>query len=106
MNSILDSNHQAIRSRHSARNTIKPMNFYYPNRNAKTVRLIGDFNAWNQDVHPMRRREDGCWFVEVPLTHGHHCYQLLVDGVPTLDPHSSGTAVVEPFGKVSIIAVS
>jgi hypothetical protein len=54
----------------------------------------------------MRRREDGWWFVEAALTHGHHQYLFLVDGVPTLDPRAAGTAQVDGFPKASLIAVS
>jgi hypothetical protein len=32
---------------YSARNMTKPVNFYYANRDAKSVSLIGDFNQWN-----------------------------------------------------------
>jgi len=34
----------------------------------------------------MRRQPDGGWVLQVPLHHGHHLYQFLVDGTPVLDP--------------------
>lgn len=95
-----------IESPNSIKRTLKPVNFYFRNPSAKSVSLIGEFNNWNRLTHPMRRREDGWWFVEVPLTHGHHHYLFLVDGVQTLDPLASGTVEIEPFNKVSITAVS
>jgi hypothetical protein len=55
----------------------------------------------------MQRQPDGCWFVQVPLTHGHHQYVFLVDGEPELDPDAAGfVSGLIPFGKVSVIAVS
>ena len=96
----------AAPSRYSAKKMAKPVNFYLQNPAAKSVSLIGDFNDWDPLTHPMRRREDGWWFVEVPLAHGHHHYLFLVDGVPTLDPHASGTAEIKPFAKACVIAVS
>jgi hypothetical protein len=42
----------------------------------------------------------------VALTHGHHQYLFLVDGVPTFDPLAAGTAQVDGFSKASLIAVS
>ncbi|HXI72759.1 MAG TPA: hypothetical protein VNN22_20665 [Verrucomicrobiae bacterium] len=71
----------------------KPTHFYYANRDAKAVSLIGDFNEWNPEVHPLRRREDGWWFIEVRLTHGYHRYLFLVDGVPTLDPQATEATI-------------
>jgi hypothetical protein len=32
---------------YSARKMAKPVNFYYANRDAKLVSLIGDLNQWN-----------------------------------------------------------
>jgi 1,4-alpha-glucan branching enzyme len=90
----------------SAKNMAKPVNFFYSNRSAKSVSLIGEFNHWNPLTHPMRRREDGWWLVAVPLPHGHHQYLFMVDGVPTLDPQSSGTVYIKPHSKASVIAVS
>jgi len=90
-----------------ARRMTKPVNFYcYANRDAKSVRLVGDFNDWDITSLPMERRPDGWWFIQVPLTHGHHQYLFLVDGEPAVDPHAAGTVRVEPFGKASVIAVS
>ena len=105
MNTMLNPAEGAIRSPHSARNNAKPLIFYYANPKAKSVSLIGEFNAWHPGVHPMRRRVDGWWFVEVTLTHGHHPYRFLVDGVPTLDPLAMGITQVDGE-KASVIAVS
>lgn len=90
----------------SAKRMLKPVNFYFRNPAAKSVSLIGEFNHWNALTHPMRRREDGWWFAEVPLTHGHHHYLFLVDGVPTLDPRAAGTVEIKPFARACVIAVS
>ena len=55
---------------------------------AKTVYLIGDFNAWNHTSDPMKRQADGSWVRQVPLSCGRHYYKFLVDGKPVLDPHA------------------
>ena len=67
---------------------------------------MGDFNGWNPGSHPMRRREDGCWFIEVQLPHGHHRYRFLVAGEPVLDPGGTGIARDERNERVSLVAVS
>ena len=91
---------------HSAKDMAKPVNFFCASNKAKSVSLIGDFNGWNPDAHPMKQRPDGWWFIEVPLTHGHHRYLFVADGVPTPDPRATGTVVMKPFGRVSVIGVS
>lgn len=107
MNTILNTIHERpATSPYSARNMRKPVNFFYSNRGAKSVSVIGEFNNWNPLTHTMRRREDGWWFAEVPLTHGHHHYLFLVDGVQTLDPRADGTVEIKPFTKVGVVAVS
>ena len=92
--------------RYSARSTAKPVNFYCWAPGAHAVHLAGDFNQWSPISHPMRRQMDGCWFLQVMLTHGHHLYRFLVDGEAVLDPRASGRAVNELQEEASLVAVS
>jgi 1,4-alpha-glucan branching enzyme len=89
---------------YSARNSLKPTNFYYAAPAAKSVQIAGDFNYWRPQ--PMHLQVDGWWFVQVLLHHGHHLYHFLVDGQPTLDPQASGTARDGDNQPVSLVAVS
>jgi 1,4-alpha-glucan branching enzyme len=91
---------------YSARNMPKPVNFYCEAAHAQGVFLVGDFNSWDTTANPMTRRVDGWWFLQVPLTHGHHQYRFLVDGKPMLDPRASGIAHNESNEEVSVVAVS
>jgi 1,4-alpha-glucan branching enzyme len=84
----------------------KPVNFYCSAPAAQAVHLVGDFNGWNPLAHPMRRQVDGCWFLQVRLTHGHHRYRFCVDGELILDPRATGIARNEQNEPVSLIAVS
>jgi 1,4-alpha-glucan branching enzyme len=90
--------------RYSARNSLRPINFYCAAPGATLVQIAGDFNHW----HPlaMRQREDGWWFIQVLLGHGHHEYHFIVDGRPVLDPQASGTTRDQRNEPVSLIAVS
>ena len=92
--------------RHSAHKTVKPVNFTCNAPSAKQVFLIGDFNDWHPTSTPMKRHVDGAWTAQIPLGHGHHHYQFLVDGKPMLDPRAQGIARNEKNEKVSLIAVS
>jgi len=108
MNAVLE---RPSASPYSAKKVVKPVNFYYAKPDAKSVApksvtLMGDFNHWDPNSLPMQRRADGWWFIQVPLTHGHHAYVFLVDGAPTLDPKATGTVQVNRNTKASVIAVS
>ena len=84
----------------------KPVNFICLAPEAKSVLLMGDFNDWDQQSHPMHRQTDGGWLLQIPLPHGHHHYLFLIDGKPTLDPKAQGVARDHRGEKVSLIAVS
>jgi len=92
--------------RYSARRNAKPISFFIAAPKARTVCLTGDFNDWNPTSHPMQQREGGWWYLQVPLTHGHHLYQFLVDGESMLDPQASGVSRNERDDEASLIAVS
>jgi 1,4-alpha-glucan branching enzyme len=92
--------------RYSAKRMLRPVNFYCIAPEATQVALIGDFNQWQPDAHPMKRGVDGSWVLQVPLHHGHHRYKFLVDGEPRLDPRAHGTARTAKHERVSVIAVS
>lgn len=94
------------RNRYSAKNMTKPVNFFCVAPQAKQVALVGDFNDWRPDTHPMIRQADGSWHIVIPLNHGHHHYQFLVDDRPTLDPRATGIARNEKNERVSLIAIS
>jgi len=94
------------RNRYSAKNMAKPINFFCFAPQARRVALVGDFNDWRPDANPMIRQPDGSWHIVVPLNHGHHHYQFLVDDRPTLDPRATGIARNEKNERVSLIAIS
>lgn len=53
---------------------------------AKSVELVGDFNAWKPGLLKMKRAGGGLWVLTVPLRPGRHKYLFLDDGQPTVDP--------------------
>jgi 1,4-alpha-glucan branching enzyme len=92
--------------RYSARNFSIPVNFSCAAPEAQRVSLLGDFNNWQPEVHPMKRQPDGNWSIQVRLAHGHHHYVFWVDGTARLDPRAQGIGRNERNEKVSLIAVS
>jgi 1,4-alpha-glucan branching enzyme len=93
-------------SRYSARRMEKPVTFICLAPEALHVTIAGDFNDWHPTLHPMKRQTDGSWLLQIPLHHGHHHYQFLVDGKPMLDPKAHGIARNEQNERVSLLAVS
>ncbi len=92
--------------RYSAKRTAKPINFICSAPGAKHVSVIGDFNNWEPNAHPMKRQPDGAWMVQVQLSHGHHQYVFWVDGQPQLDPRAQGVTRNELGERVSLLAIS
>ena len=99
-------NGSAHHNRYAARNMFKPINFFCVAPSAEKVHLVGDFNDWRVGANPMMKQPDGSWQIQLPLHHGHHHYQFLVDGNPRLDPKAMGVARNEKNERVSLIAVS
>ena len=92
--------------RYSAKGMAKPINFLCIAPEAQEVCVIGDFNEWDGNSHAMNRHFDGSWSTQIDLHHGHHRYQFLIDGKPSLDPRANGVVRNERNERVSLIAVS
>ncbi len=68
-----------------------PVEFRHKAVRAKSVELVGDFNAWSPGLLKMRRNARGTWSIVVPVPPGPCKYLYLVDGEPELDTET-GTA--------------
>lgn len=53
---------------------------------AKSVYVTGSFNDWSLDEKCRMHQENGHWRVSLPLRHGVHKYQFIVDGNWQEDP--------------------
>lgn len=86
--------------------TLRGVNFICIAPSARSVFLVGDFNAWNPSAHPLRRMPDKSWQLQVDLRHGHHRYAFMVDGALTLDPRAPGVTRNDRNERVSLMPVS
>lgn len=93
-------------NRYSAKRSIHAHNFTFYAPDAKQISIIGDFNQWDSSVNQMTPQPGGYWSAQVLLHHGHHRYQFLVDGVPTLDPKAQGIVRNDKNERASLIAIS
>jgi len=50
---------------------------------------MGDFNHWNEKIHPMKRGDDGGWKKYIMVPPGRYEYRFLVDGQWWNDPNNS-----------------
>lgn len=80
---------------------LKPFEFKHKAPRAKSVELVGDFNAWKPGLLKMKRGDRGLWSLVVPVLPGPHKYLFLDDGVPMVDP-STGTADGPEGRRVSL----
>lgn len=64
---------------------LKPVAFRHRAPKARSVELVGEFNAWRPGLLRMKRDGDGWWAIEVPLPVGRRKYLFLVDGEPQVD---------------------
>ncbi len=95
-----------VSRRYSPKKALQPINFICVAPQARKVSIIGDFNEWRPDAHPMKRLPDGGWHLQIPLGHGHHYYLFVIDGQRTLDARAQGTVRNAQGEKVSLVAVS
>ena len=53
---------------------------------AQQVVLMGDFNNWNPETHPMKKYGNGIWKKMVTLPPHQYEYKFLIDGEWKEDP--------------------
>lgn len=65
--------------------------FSYFNKDAKSVKLIGDFNNWDPEVDSLQKDQFGLWYIVKQLSHGSYVYQYIIDNKWILDPNNPVT---------------
>lgn len=65
---------------------LKPAEFRLSAPKARSVELVGDFNAWAPGLLRLGKGRDGTWSIVVPVPEGRRKYLFLVDGEPRVDP--------------------
>ncbi len=84
--------------------TVHVVRFVFVDRAARTVSLVGDFNAWQANRTSLAATgENGAWTISVPLSRGRHEYAFIVDGkrwvpdpfaTPTIDEFDTSSSVI------------
>jgi len=78
------------------------VSFVLVKREARSVSVSGDFNAWSTDAAPMRSRGEGHWETTVALPPGRYQYKFVVDGEWIADPLAKEN-VANPHGTLNSV---
>ena len=63
------------------------------------VSLVGEFNEWQPERHPMKLRKDGNWAATVRLTKNQQYeFRYIVDGERWMADEQADAMVLNPFG--------
>ena len=83
-----------------------PTQFILDAPRARSVALVGDFNAWDSSANTLTRdSSSGIWSITLPLSPGRHAYAFVVDGTTlTLDPRAPKTQDPD-FGTPSSVVL-
>lgn len=66
---------------------------------SKSVSVVGDFNEWDPEVHPMKLLKKGTWKREVYLESGRSYYfRYFVDGQDWLNDEAADRYVPNQYG--------
>lgn len=71
---------------------LAPVEFRHKAPKAKSVELIGDFNAWTPGLLKLKRGDGGFWTLVAPVPPGRRKYLFLVDGRAELDAGAEAAA--------------
>ena len=71
----------------SKENASKKIKFTITAPEAQNVFLVGNFNSWSLDSHPLKKNIKGEWDVSIKLAPGRYEYRFLVDGEWQNDPY-------------------
>jgi len=67
----------------------KRVKFQLTAKDAEYACLVGDFNGWDPEKHPMRKNADGVWEKVAMLAPGRYEYKFQVDGKWRIDTRNT-----------------
>jgi len=71
-----------------------------PEVNAEAVALCGEFNDWDRDAHPLKRRKDGSFSLTLSLkSNDSYRFRYLLDRERWENEDGADGVVCNPFGS-------
>ena len=73
---------------------------------ADTIHLVGDFNDWNTESHPLVQHED-CWTITLELDKGReYRYRYLFNGSEWCNDSNADKYVPNPYGGEDSVVIT
>lgn len=73
---------------------------FAPERAARSAAVLGEFNDWRPEAHPMERRADGSFHLTVSLPAGRrYRFRYLFDGESWANDEGADSYVLNQFGS-------
>ena len=69
---------------------------------AREAFLVGEFNQWDCQAHPMKSNGNGVWTKRMLLPPGQFAYKFFVDSQWVADPHNERTRP-DGFGSLNSV---
>jgi hypothetical protein len=69
----------------------------------ESISVVGDFNNWDWQIHPMEKDEQGLWQTEVELEPGEYKYKYLVNNEIRLNDPSANLYYPDKNGEVTSV---
>jgi 1,4-alpha-glucan branching enzyme len=82
----------------------KKVNFTMVVPEAQNVFLVGDFNGWNIESHPLKKDSKETWKISINLVPGRYEYRFIVDGQWEEDPNCT-TFIPNSYGSENCILI-
>ena len=70
---------------------------------AKTVSVVGEFNDWNVERHPLQQKDSETWHITLQLPPGTYQYKFVIDGTRWEDDADNPKRIVNEFGTSNSI---
>ena len=78
-------------------------------QDADALSLVGEFNGWEPEKTPMKRRKDGAWSVTMRLAKRpdkfRYEYRFVVDGDHWVSDTGADDFVTNPYGEQNSVVV-
>lgn len=80
--------------------------FRFTSKDARSVHLVGDFNAWSPGADAMTdTNADGEWTLFYPLQPGRYAYKFVIDGKRWISDPANPAHEPDGFGDLNSIVV-
>lgn len=70
---------------------------------AKAVCVVGEFNDWSVETHPLQQQDYGTWRITLQLPPGRYQYKFVIDGNKWEDDADNPNRTINEFGTSNSI---